>query len=197
MFKRAQHIIFVPVILALFILVSFPWNAWFSETMPRHQLLQLPAMLGLAVISGVYFSKLFIKELYWGIAVLIFIMSSIIFWMLPHSIDWAVINTSFNRVMHINMFVAGFLLILVLRNNIFEIKIVFFGMLSAMILVSGITLKAFNILLCSSFNIEQQKETGFYLIIIGFVLFVSTVFVFIRGLGMDGDKTNDQTEDFY
>lgn len=192
MFKRAQHIIFLLVILALFILISFPWNDWFSETMPRHQLLQLPAMLGLGVISGVCFSKLFIKELYWGIAILIFIMASIIFWMLPHSIDWAVINTSFNRVMHINMFVAGFLLILVLRNNIFEIKIVFFGMLSAMMLASGITLKSFNILLCASFNIGQQKETGLYLIIIGFALFLSTAFIFIKGLGKEIHRTNDR-----
>ena len=83
------------------------------------------------------------------------------------------------------MFAAGFLLILVLRNIIFEIKILFPGMLSAMILAIGITLKTFDILLCSSFNIMQQKETGFYLIIIGLSLFVATFIIFIKGLGKE------------
>lgn len=182
MFKRKQHIIFTLVIFVLFILISFLLNDWFSETMPRHQLLQLPAMIALGIISGAYFSKLSVKALYWGIAILIFIMSSLIFWMLPHSIDWAVINSSFNRIMHINMFVAGFLLMPVLRSIIFEVKIIFLGMLSAMVLATGITLKAFNILLCSSFNVFQQKETGFYLMIIGLSLFVVTFIIFFKGL---------------
>jgi hypothetical protein len=36
-------------------------------------------------------------------------------------------------------------------------KILFMGMVSAMLLATGIALKAFDILLCSSFNIDQQK----------------------------------------
>lgn len=182
MFKKKQNIIFALVIPALFILISFSLNEWFSETMPRHQLLQLPAMLVLGIISGVFFSKLSVKDVSWGIAVLIFIMSSLIFWMLPHSIDLAVINKSVNKLMNLNIFAAGFLLMPVIRNTIFEVKILFLGMLSVMVLVTGITLKVFNILLCSSFNILQQKETGFYLIIIGLSLFVFTFINFFSGL---------------
>ncbi|MEO9023338.1 MAG: hypothetical protein ABI237_18830 [Ginsengibacter sp.] len=158
-------------------------NNWLSTTMPRHQIIQLPAMFGLGLIVGIYFSHLNIKETSRGIAVLIFIMISFIFWMLPHSIDYAVINTTFNRVMHFNMLIAGFLLMLVLRNILFEIKILFLGMLSAMMLATGITLRAFNILLCSSFDIGQQKETGLYLIIIGFLLFVLTFVTFFKAAG--------------
>jgi hypothetical protein len=33
-------------------------------------------------------------------------------------------------------------------------------MFAAMIIATGIALISFNILLCSAFNIEQQKETG-------------------------------------
>lgn len=121
-------------------------------------------------------------DLYWGIAILIFIMSSFIFWMLPHSIDYAVISTSFNRIMHINMLAAGFILIPVFRHIIFEVKIIFLGMWAAMIIATGIALLAFNILLCSAFTIEQQKETGWWLIIIGVGLYAFTLFVFFRGL---------------
>ena len=151
--------------------------------MPRHQIIQLPAMFGLGLILGIYFPRLNIKETSRGIAVLIFIMISFVFWMLPHSIDYAVINPTFNRIMHLNMLIAGILLMPVLRNSLFEIKILFLGMLSAMMLATGITLRAFDVLLCSSFDIGQQKETGLYLIVIGFILFIVTFIIFFKGLG--------------
>lgn len=183
MFTRKKDILLILIILLFFILLSFPLNDWLSATMPRHQIIQLPAMFILGLVLGVNFSRLIIKETSWKIAALIFIMSSFIFWMLPHSIDYAVINTTFNRIMHLNMLFAGILLIPVLRNILFEIKILFLGMISAMMLATGITLRAFNILLCSSFDIGQQKETGFYLIIIGFLLFVLTFITFFKAPG--------------
>ena len=180
---RKKDIIIVLIVLLSIYLLSFPLNDWLSATMPRHQIIQLPALFLLGLILGVNFPSLNIKETSWGIAVLIFIMASFIFWMLPHSIDDAVINTSFNRIMHLNMLIAGFLLIPVLRNILFEIKILFLGMLSAMMLATGISLRAFNILLCSSFNIYEQKETGLYLIIFGFLLFVLTFITFFKASG--------------
>lgn len=183
MLKRKSDIIFILIISVLFWLISFPLNQWFCETMPRHQILQLPLMLGLGIVSVWQFSKYFFISISWGIAILIFIMSSLIFWMLPHSIDYAVINATFNRLMHINMFVAGFLLFPTLKRMLFEIKILFLGMLSAMMIATGITLVTYNLLLCSTFTIDQQKETGTQLIIIGLVLFVTTLIVFFRGLG--------------
>ena len=186
MLTRRKDLIIVLIILLFVFLLSFPFNEWLTTTMPRHQVIQMPAMFGLGIILGTYFSNFNIKETYWGIAILIFIMASFIFWMLPHSIDYAVINPMFNRVMHLNMLIAGFLLMPVLRNMIFEIKILFLGMLSAMMLATGITLRAFDILLCSSFDIYQQKETGLYLIILGALLFVLTFVVFFKAAGERG-----------
>lgn len=85
--------------------------------------------------------------------------------------------------MHWNMLIAGFLLKVVLRDIIFEIKILFLGMLSAMVLATGIALRVFDIILCSSFDIYQQKETGLYLIIAGFLLFILTFFTFLKASG--------------
>lgn len=177
------------LIVIAFYLISFYWNEWFCITMPRHQLMQLPSMFFIGIIIALYFPKLFIKDISWSIAVLIFIMSSLIFWMLPHSIDYAVINTSFNRIMHINMLVTGFLLILVFRKIFFELKILFLGMITAMLLASGITLSVFNMLLCSSFTIEQQKQTGILLMIIAATMFVFTAIIFFRTL-KNNAKTN-------
>ncbi len=180
MFKRKKDITFLLIVVLLFFMLSVLFNEWLSATMPRHQLIQLPALFLLGIILGNYFSSLKMNDTSLGIAALIFIMSSLIFWMLPHSIDYAVINKPFNRIMHWNMLFAGFLLRLVLRNMLFEIKILFLGMLSAMVLATGIALKVFDILLCSSFDIYQQKETGLYLIIAGFVLFIITFLFFFK-----------------
>jgi hypothetical protein len=113
-------------------------NDWLSATMQRHQIIQLPAMFGLGFVLGTRFSRLNIKENFWGISVLIFTIS-FISWVLPRSIGNSVISTTFNRMMHLNMIVAGILLMPVLRNILFEIKFLFLGMMSAMMLATGIT----------------------------------------------------------
>lgn len=180
--KWPYHIISVIIVILIFSLISFPLNGWFSFTMPRHQILQLPAMFILGIILAISFSKISIKNTSYGITILIFILSSFIFWMLPRSVDLAIINPGFNRIMHVNMLIAGFLAMTVLRNIIFEAKIFFIGMMAAMLLATGITLRAYNLLLCSSFNIQQQKETGYYLIWIALALFAGTVFLLFKGL---------------
>lgn len=77
--------------------------------------------------------------------------------------------------MHLNMLLSRTLLVAVLRNVLFEIKILFLGMLAARLLATGIVLRSFNILLCGAFNIDQQQETGLYLIIIGFALLITAL----------------------
>ncbi|HMW65575.1 MAG TPA: hypothetical protein PK695_06270 [Chitinophagaceae bacterium] len=110
-------------------------------------------------------------------------MFSFIFWMLPHSIDAAVIDIRFNRFMLLNMFAAGLLLYPVLKYIRFEVRILFLGMFAAMIIATGIALISFNILLCSAFNIEQQKETGAGMIKAGVLFFFLALFVFFKGIG--------------
>lgn len=181
--QKLTNTIFILIIVVLCWLISFAFNDWFCATMPRHQLLQLPAMLFLGFFTGWQFLKKLKLEMHWGISLLIFVMASLIFWMLPHSIDAAVIDNRFNLLMLINMFVAGLLTFPVLRNIIFEIRILFLGMVAVMIIATGIALISFNLLLCSAFNIEQQKETGAVLIKAGIAFFFFTLYVFFRGIG--------------
>ncbi|MBS1491052.1 MAG: hypothetical protein JSS93_11030 [Bacteroidetes bacterium] len=183
MHKRIIDSALLLTIGVLFFVLSFPMNDWFSLTMPRHQILQLPAMLVLGMGVGIIFKKINIRDTSWGIAVLIIVMATLIFWMLPRSIDLTIVYPWFNRVMHVTMLLAGFFTIVVWRNMIFEIKIAFPGMVAAMVLATGMALRTFTILLCSSFTLEQQKETGLYLIVIGFVLFVFMLAILFRELG--------------
>lgn len=85
--------------------------------------------------------------------------------------------------MHVNMLLAGLFMIPILQSTLFEVKIIFLGMLSSMLIATGITLTVYDLLLCSSYNIAQQKETGSRFIIAGIILYAGTIFTFIRGSG--------------
>lgn len=164
-------------------LVSFGYNDWFSQTMPRHQLFQLPFFLILGLVLTRYFNPSISKSDAVKISGIIFVMGSLVFWMLPLSIDLAVIHPWFNRLMHLNLFIAGILLFLSLHRASLPIKMVFYGMLTAMLIGTGIILSNFSILLCSAFDIPQQQETGNYLIAIGAVFLILTYLTFFIRVG--------------
>lgn len=188
MLKRKVIVFNVLIVAVLFFLLSFQFNEWLSLTMPRHQLLQLPGMFVLGILLSYCFPDIKIKNISYGISGVIFIMASMIFWMLPRSVDLAVLHPSINRIMHVNMLIAGFLATAILKNTTLELKMFFLEMTVAMLLATGITLRAFDMLLCSSFTIEQQHETGLYLILIASALFVGTLVMFFRALNKGGKK---------
>lgn len=178
--SKRNRLFIVPLVGILFYLLSFTFNEWLDSNMVFHQIIQLPSMIALGILLAFAFPEIRIRDISWGISALIFVASSFIFWMLPHSIDDAVINNWFNRIMHLNMIICGILVVAVFREIIFEIKFYFLGMVSAMLIASGITLRVFDILLCSSFNIEQQNRTGGYLILLGSILVIFTLITFFR-----------------
>lgn len=184
---RERHsrsaLIAAAAVAALFALLFFPLNPWLSLTMPRHQVMQMPAALLLGLALGIAFRRVNIAAPSWGIAVLVLAMGSLIFWMLPRSIDMAAIHPGLNRLMGANMLAAGFLIAITLRNMPFEVRIAFPGMLASMLLASGATLRSFSIQVCSSFTIEQQHETGLWLLLIGAALLIGTGVAFVQALG--------------
>ncbi len=192
MSKRITFILSIGILGVLFFILSFPLNHWLSQTMPRHQLIQLPLMLVIGLFIGYQNKNINITNLPWGIAILILALFSLMFWMLPRSIDLTVVYPWFNRVMHLHIVGVGFFISLVFRNIMFEVQMAFLLMLSAMLIATGAVLKTFAILLCSSFTIEQQHETGLYLLSFGILLFVVTLFLFFKGLG----KVSNQRSSF-
>lgn len=180
MSKIIKHNIILLGLIIAFWILSYTYNDWLCETMPRHQLIQLPSMILIGLILGKIFGNKIKLELQWSISILIIAAFSVVFWMIPRSIDLAVIHADFNRLMHVDMIITGFFIQSILKNTIPEVKITFLGMISSMTIATGIALTAFNLLLCSSFTIEQQKETGKLLIIIGILLYFFTLITFFK-----------------
>jgi len=170
-------------IFIFFAVVSFPLNEWFSLTMVRHQILQLPYMFILGSITGQIFNPARCKNRSLKIALLIAAMATLVFWMLPRSIDLTIIYPWFNRAMHGSVFIAGIATVWGLCENFFEAQIAFPLMLAAMLITGGAALRSFTILLCSSFTLADQQATGFYLMGIGTLIFIGTIVFLVRQLG--------------
>ena len=162
--------------------IAFPLNEWLAKTMPRHQLIELPAVLFLGILIGKKVFSVNTKNNNIAVAFIILIMFSLIFWMLPKSVDLAALSPSFNKIMDIHIFITGIMVASVLNDAIFEIKVLFLGMMAAMIMAAGVTLRVFDLLLCSSFSIQQQWETGLYLIILSVILFIYTTYILISSI---------------
>lgn len=164
------------------VVIAFPMNEWLAKTMLRHQLIEIPLIFFCGIFTGRYIWKLSAKDSYIAVSMIIFIMFSLIFWMLPKSVDLAALSPSFNKIMNIHIFIVGWLTTSVLKDTIFELKIFLLGMIAAKLMAVGVTLRVFNLLLCSAFSIEQQEETGFYMILLAIVLFIYTTYVLIQGI---------------
>ncbi|MCO5259783.1 MAG: hypothetical protein M9916_06535 [Crocinitomicaceae bacterium] len=180
MLKRRKNAIIILAAIIAFYFFSFYLNDWLSATMQRHQLIQLPVMILIGAVMASRFPKLAIEDLSWSITTFIFVMSSLTFWMIPRSVDYTVIYAKFNRLMHLNMLLVGVSLVAIFRAILSEVRIYFMGMISAMLMVSGVTLKVFKIQLCSSFTIEMQHETGTYMMLFSAGMFLLTVITFFR-----------------
>ncbi|MBS0619776.1 MAG: hypothetical protein JSR44_16435 [Spirochaetes bacterium] len=184
--RRAVSLCGVAIFFALF---SFPLNAWFSLTMLRHQIIQLPAMFILGAIAGAVLYPPRFKNRSLKIALLIATMATLIFWMLPRSIDLTIVYPWFNRVMHGSIFIAGAGTVWGLRGNFFEAQIAFPLMLAAMLITGGAALRSFTILLCSSFTLADQQATGFYLLCIGALIFIGTITFLLQRLGATASES--------
>lgn len=164
-------------------LLFFTFNDWFAVTMPRHQILQLPAALLLGVVTGFWYRNKISLSYYLKITGIIFLMGSLLFWMLPRSVDLAVMDSRFNLLMLLNMFLAGIITFFSIRKSELEIQTIFFVMMTSMLMGVGFILINFKILVCSAFDISQQQQTGYYLLGIGVAFLIFTYVNFIFKVG--------------
>lgn len=148
--------------------------------MPRHQIFQLGSaiIIGL-LIGGANRLPKFPKYIP-GVSSIIFFMGSLIFWMIPLSVDLSVVSPKLNYLRLINIIIAAFLIQQTMRNTSLEIKVIFYVALTSKLIGVGLVLSNLNILLCSTFTIGQQNTTGHYLIAIGVLSLFATYATFLK-----------------
>lgn len=170
---------FLAVIFAI-ILVSPPIDNYLDVVMARHALIQIPSLLLCGYLAGIKINTLSFNP--YGLSGLIFFTGTLIFWMIPRSLDSTVLFNSIDQIMHLNMFVAGFFL----RSSIslipFMVKVVYLIQFIAMCAALGILYLSINSWLCAVYTIEQQKETGRGLLFISIAVFLLLIFWTIKTL---------------
>jgi len=118
----------------------------------------------------------------WG---LLFFIFSLMFWMIPRSIDITEIKEIYDYLYHGDMILSGFILAKSLPQVSFIIQF-FFGLyISSMIVALGLVFKSEQTPICSAYNLYQQHQVGKVLIYIGLLFYILTiVFLFKKAIEM-------------
>ncbi len=151
------------VLLTALVLAMPPLAGWFSATMPRHQLLQVPAMLllGVLAIRSARRRGLQLPDThYWDPALLVLAVGAMLFWMIPRSLDIASTNAVADQLLHVSWFLIG----AIAANSLPRVSLIVGVALAihalAMLIMLGVVYQRYPGLICTAYTMEQQRYTG-------------------------------------
>ncbi|MDH5681624.1 MAG: hypothetical protein OEZ36_08555, partial [Spirochaetota bacterium] len=159
----------------LIVLVIPPVDKYLDANMSRHMLIQIPFLLVLGYLSGHRLRHKLISSNQRGLPGFIFFVGTMIFWMIPRSLDEAALSSLVDNMMHFNMLLAGFALGHSASRLTFPLKgaLAIYGL--SMIISMGFAYSNYNSLICAAYNLEQQRELGGYLLYLSPVLFIALI----------------------
>lgn len=158
-------------LLAVVVTVSPPVDAYLDASMTRHMLIQMPLLAVLGYAAGLR-RPLPPRLESFPPAMLVFVMGTLLFWMLPRSLDSAATVAWVDQLMHLNMLVAGCCLALALPRLPFQWKMAAGVYALAMALTAGVVYATAVVPVCARYSVQQQSAAGALLLSIGGVLFV-------------------------
>ncbi|HEU4763236.1 MAG TPA: hypothetical protein VFS28_01190 [Gemmatimonadales bacterium] len=143
------------------VLAAPPLAQWFSTTMERHQLLQVPALVLLGVAAG-HGSRGRPPRpgADWDTALVVLAVGAMMFWMLPRSIDFAASDAVGDQLMHLSWFLAAAALAHALPRIPFAVAMALGIHGVAMLAAVGLVYRYYPGLLCTAYNLQQQRATG-------------------------------------
>ncbi len=147
----------IAIVVAL-VLAMPPLAGWFSATMPRHQLIQVPAMVVLGAVAAKGWKGRPGPE--WDPALLVIAVGIMMFWMVPRSLDAAASGAVADQLLHISWFMGG----AILSHSLPRVSVVVPVALGihavAMLFAVGLVYMLYPGLICTAYNLEQQRMTG-------------------------------------
>jgi hypothetical protein len=135
-------------------------------------LLQMPLLVGLGYAAGLMWPMPQHRLAPLGLSAVFFAMGSLVFWMLPRSLDTAVTVAWADQAMHLNMLAIGWSLAIGLPRLPFHTKMAFGVYGLAMALTAGVVYATTVVPVCSRYSVQQQNEAGALLLWIGCALFI-------------------------
>lgn len=166
-----QHRLFSYLLLVLAIAPSFPIFRYLIESsMALHMAGQIP----LLIIAGFFLRHQFIakQSLFFSLSYWLWIAFAGAFWMLPISLDKALLNPYWDAFKIVSLLLAGLLLKPALAGS--KILALFFiGSSVMMLFFIGYFYQDSPLRLCNSYLIESQKTAG-----IGLMLWAAGILLF-------------------
>lgn len=158
----------------------WPLRAIIIEDMLWHMNIQIPLLIGVGVIGKIPASVLFKTLSRFNIYGLnSFIVSQVIlaFWMLPISIDRAIIHWEYDLLKIISLIVCGWLIQLSFKKTTVVIEVFFVGYFLAMMLWVGLYYIQSDARLCNVYSQDSQQYAGgglmFFAIVLSLVWVIS------------------------
>ncbi|HJP38757.1 MAG: hypothetical protein QF483_03640 [Gammaproteobacteria bacterium] len=165
-------------VIAVVATLAPPVDSFLDGSMSRHMLLQMPLLVVLGYAAGLAWPLPRFRHASPGLAAIFFVMGSMVFWMLPRSLDAAVTLAWVDQAMHLNMLAVGWILVIGLPHLSFHVKMAFGIYSLAMALTAGVVYVATVVPVCSAYSLQQQNEAGTLLLWVS-----SALLVFLLGRG--------------
>lgn len=178
--------VFCWLILLLAIAPSLPmFRFLLASSMSFHMLVQMP----LLILSGHLLSRQFSfrttnQPLYFYLSCWLWILLSSMFWMLPISLDKALLNPYWDIFKILTLLFAGFSLRPALAGSKI-LSLFFIGSIIMMLFFIGYFYQDSELRLCNSYLIESQKTTGMGLIFTAFLILIVAIIKGSKQLDQD------------
>lgn len=173
--KLLAHRVMAWLVVLLAIAPSLPALRFLlASSMMFHMLIQLPMLIVAGyLLSTAYQPKFFQYSLYQYLSCWLWILLAGMFWMLPISLDKALLNPYWDLFKILTLLVSGVLL----RPALASPKILslfFIGSTVMMLFFIGYFYQDSDLRLCNSYLLESQKTAGIGLIFLAFaILFIA------------------------
>ena len=174
---KVKSLTTIVVLLAAIMPSTHYFNELNQSNMAFHMLFQLPML----ILAGYMLYEKKFKQylLIDNVAMWLWIYFSGLFWMLPISLDKALINPSWDVFKIISLLITGALLKVVL-NSYRILSLFFIGSTVMMLFFVGIYFQTTENRLCNAYLIESQQITGYGLIILAFLILIALLFFLVK-----------------
>lgn len=155
---------------ALVVLLASPLaDPFLTRTQPRFLLLHFAVWVALGYLAGRHLRSRPGDRLYtasWnplGLTGLVFFIGSLAFWMIPRSVDAAALSPGVDQLFHASLLAAGFALAWSMPAMPFVLRAALGIYGVSMIFSLGAVYTHSTTLLCGTFTLAEQRQTGQYL----------------------------------
>ncbi len=159
-------------------------DAYLTHTQPRFVVLHVPAWLVLGYLAGHHLrSTRATRSNPLGLTGFVFFVGSLTLWMIPRSVDSAVLSVWIDQLLHVNLLVAGFALgwSVLAMPFVLRAAIGIYG--ASMTFALGALYTHYSALLCGTFTLAQQKQTGQALYVLSALIVIAVFVSGVRALG--------------